>query len=199
MRYLVLFILLSSSAAFAKSTRGPRGFVLSIGPSAVSSYDSDRDAINGRKIIKADGSIGYNFGAEIPIISSTLTLNILGMYSKRDAITQYYDRINSIQADDQKSYISKSEALFGLRFRPLSLGFFKIFVGGGGLVGNALGMTPKITSKITEHFRPTSKMSKRFRNGDITSRAGPKSPLRKIMQYVSWGSFSIHRQKDSRH
>lgn len=129
MKILLIFLLCS--------LRAHAGLILHLGPSAVTGLESEGKALNGKDRIDAEGTLGYVFGIEYPMLRNYLSIHLTHIYSKMEAKTQYFDKNTGIQADDQKSWLSNNDTMLGLRFRVLNTRHLKLFLGGGGLIGNA--------------------------------------------------------------
>jgi hypothetical protein len=130
MRVLLFLTVYLTSLAHA-------GVIFSIGPSAVTGYKSEAEAPNGKKYFDGTGTLGYNAGVEYPMLRNYLSFNANIFYAKLNAKTQYKDPATGLQIDDQKSYLSHTNALVGAKVRLINMRHLKIFAGAGALFGTA--------------------------------------------------------------
>ncbi len=162
MKYL--FFILCLFPLFAHA-----GLILSIGPSGVSGIESKAENSAGKKFYDGDGTLGYNVGVEFPMLRNYLSFKIDFFYARMYGKSQYQDRVTGLQISDQKSFLSNTDGLIGLKIRPVNMKYLKLFVGAGGVIGT---------------------MKLRHDKEDYEERFGtPPSNFKEIEKAQNWGHY----------
>lgn len=143
--------------------------ITSIGPSIVTGLESESETSGGKQSYAGTGTLGYNVGVEFPMLRNFMSFTIGFMYARMYGKSQYQDRLTGLQINDQKSFLSNTEGMFGLKFRPVNFKYLKLYVGGGGILG----------SKKLRHDK-----------ADYEERFGPApTSFKEIEKKKGWGHF----------
>ena len=113
------------------------GIIGTIGGSIIGGYQSDAKNAAGKNLLDATGTLGLTAEVEFPILGNFLTAHVGLLYSRMGAKTQYFDPKTAVTAVDQESQISNTDGFLGARVRFINFKHLKIFLGGGGVFGNA--------------------------------------------------------------
>lgn len=112
------------------------GVILNGGLSGITELKSEAENSAGKSLFDGDGTLGYNLGAELPVLNNFLSFNLNFLYGRMEGKSQYFERATNLQISDQKSYLSNTESMVGIKIRPVNFKYLKFFIGGGGILGN---------------------------------------------------------------